>query len=172
MIEERWCIIPDWNDYAISDMGRVKRLTSYKRAIAGTILSQFLVCGYPSVNLSRRDGKRTSVRVHRLMAAAFLDKPPEAKEVNHIDACRSNNQLSNLEWVTSSGNRFHAHRVGSLKAKGQDNGYSRLIDEAVYAIRASFESSVILAKRFNVSPATIKDVRSGRTWRHLMSGAA
>ena len=33
-------------------------------------------------------------------------------EVNHIDGNRTNNQVSNLEWVTSSGNSYHASKTG------------------------------------------------------------
>lgn len=46
--------------------------------------------------------------VHRLVAEAFIENPRGLKEVNHIDANRENNHVSNLEWVSSSDNTEHA----------------------------------------------------------------
>lgn len=53
-----------------------------------------------------------SRHIHRLLALTFLPKPEtpvEELEVNHIDGVKTNNALSNLEWVTFSGNLFHAY---------------------------------------------------------------
>jgi len=96
-----------------------------------------------------------------------LQNPENLPEVNHIDACRSNNVIENLEWITSSGNRYHAYEVGGLCAKGEGNGYSKLNNEKVLKIRASSNAVESLALEFLVSKATIKDVLSRRTWRHI-----
>ena len=37
------------------------------------------------------------------------------KEVNHKDLNRSNNEVSNLEWVTSSDNQKHKYQNGNYK---------------------------------------------------------
>lgn len=50
--------------------------------------------------------------VHRLVAEAFIPNPNNLPEVNHIDGNRQNNNVSNLEWVTSQGNKLHAIRTG------------------------------------------------------------
>lgn len=165
-MEPRWKVISDFPNYAVSDDGQVKRLTTRNSARAGALLSQFLVSGYPSVNLVR-PGFRTSVRVHRLVAEAFLEMVPGATEVNHIDADRANNHHSNLEWVTASGNRFHAYVKGGLRADGENNGYSKLTNDVVHQIRGTDEDSRAVAQRFNVSVATIRDVRARRTWAHI-----
>ena len=48
--------------------------------------------------------------VHRLVASAFLGQPPSAEQwqVNHLDCCRSNNHLSNLEYATPRQNVQHS----------------------------------------------------------------
>lgn len=59
--------------------------------------------GYLLVDL--RDGEnRKQVRVHRLVALAFLPNPENLPTVNHRDECITNNELSNLEWMTIGDN--------------------------------------------------------------------
>lgn len=96
MTDERWATIEEFPNYAVSDHGRVKRLTTRNNAVAGKVLATFLVDGYLSVNLLHA-GRRESVRIHRLVAEAFIDNPDELPEVNHIDTNRANAYFKNLE---------------------------------------------------------------------------
>lgn len=162
---EEWRVVAPWPDYAVSSHGRIKRLTTRNSGVAGAILAQFLIAGYPSVNVSC-NGRRRSVRVHRLVAEAFIPNLNGGTEVNHIDAGRANNHVSNLEWVTASGNRLHGYQFGKLKAEGESNGYSKLTEIAVGLIRQG-GAEAALAARFSVSVRTIRDVRARRTWQHI-----
>ena len=169
-MRERWKVIQEWPNYAVSDKGRVKRLTHRNSGVAGKVLSQFFVTGYPSVNLTD-SGRRKSVRVHRLVADAFLSRPEGATEVNHIDASRDNNDVANLEWVSASGNRKHGFDHGACDAKGERNGYSKLTEADVCMIRQSPRLSrrgqEQLAEQLGVSAATVRDVAARRTWAHV-----
>ena len=51
--------------------------------------------------------------VHRLVAAAFLGLPSSSDRwmVNHMDGDRSNNRVSNLEYVTPAENALHAWSI-------------------------------------------------------------
>ena len=53
--------------------------------------------------------------IHRLLAILFIPNPLNKPEVNHIDGNKLNNDLSNLEWVTSSENTLHSFRIGLQK---------------------------------------------------------
>lgn len=168
---EEWKPIADWPDYAISNHGRVMRTTTYGRGIAGTIRKPVIVAGYLAVALTNRDGRRKMLHIHRLVALAFLGEPPAPDmEVNHIDADRLNPRLDNLEWMTKGQNRKHGYDVGFAEAKGERNGHSKLTTEQATIIRAEGADRsnwLGLAERFNVTTATVRDVATGRTWKHL-----
>ena len=67
--------------------------------------------GYLHVILCK-DGKRKTVKVHRLIAQAYLSDFCKELDVDHIDRDRLNNNLSNLRMVTTQQNMFNT------KAKG------------------------------------------------------
>jgi hypothetical protein len=70
--------------------------------------------GYMIVVLSK-NGIHKSIRVHRLVADAFLPNPESKTEVNHIDGNKANNRVSNLEWATRNENMSHAFTTGLAK---------------------------------------------------------
>lgn len=51
------------------------------------------------------------ISVHRLIAKQFIPNPTNRPCVNHIDGNKSNNNVTNLEWVTHSENQIHRCRV-------------------------------------------------------------
>lgn len=95
-------------------------------------------CGYKIVGFSS-GGKRKNFYVHRLVAWAFLPNQDKLPEVNHKDGNKSNNNVSNLEWVTGKENIQHALRNG-LKPSGSQNwnhnltgSQAKLVFEAYWA---------------------------------------
>ena len=59
--------------------------------------------GYYQVSF-RINGKKKYVRVHRLIAEAYIPNPLNYKQVNHKDGNKLNNSIDNLEWCTNSYN--------------------------------------------------------------------
>ena len=105
-MKEIWKDIKDYEGlYQVSNLGRVKSsytnrgLTGYKDT-----------CGYLLVGLYKNN-IRSSKKIHRLVAQAFIPNPDNKSQVNHIDEDKTNNNVSNLEWVTAKENLNHGTRT-------------------------------------------------------------
>lgn len=87
--------------YAVTEDGQVWSHISHKFLHPKVARNQYReVCLY-------KDGRKKMFYVHRLVAAAFIPNPDNLSEVNHLDFDKGNNDVSNLEWTTSSGNSKH-----------------------------------------------------------------
>lgn len=111
--------------YQVSDSGQVRSLDrevkyrdGRKRVFKGTVLKQRFTNGYPTVNLGKNK-KMETFQIHRIVANHFLEKPSYAECVNHIDGIKTNNNVSNLEWVTYARNNQHAREMGLNNSKGE-----------------------------------------------------
>jgi len=97
--------------YEVSENGDVKRIAETNNQYGkGYILKHNIINGYAHVQL-HKNGNVKSMRVHRLVAMAFILNPDGKPHVNHIDGNKLNNHVSNLEWCTPSENEIHKHRV-------------------------------------------------------------
>lgn len=96
-------------NYYVSDDGRVFNSKNKEKA------QRINKDGYLKVDLYR-NGNRTTERVNRLVATAFIPNPENKPDVNHKDGNKLNNHYSNLEWVTKSENMKHAYQTGLAKA--------------------------------------------------------
>ncbi len=110
---EIWVPIPKLkNKYEVSQHGRVRNV--YTKHVLKPELNQK---GYPRLTFRKSVVGRHNLKIHHLVAEAFLGPRPEGTEVNHIDLDKTNNRPSNLEYVTGEQNRVHfwQHRKASHK---------------------------------------------------------
>ena len=119
---EKWKKVESDERYSVSTLGRVKN------DITGAILKPFKIGSKGGQYYAVDMYPKKSIRVHRLVAMAFIPNKEHKKEVNHIDGNHFNNEVDNLEWVTGSENCKHAYRVlGKRKLFGADNSTSKRI---------------------------------------------
>lgn len=122
MVEE-WRDIPGYEGlYQASNLGRVKSLARLRTGIqAGYKLPERILkqnvdrIGYKFCGLYK-SGKVKTVRVHRLVALAFLPNPCDFPVINHKDENKTNNSVSNLEWCTQYYNCNYGSAIERRKA--------------------------------------------------------
>tara|TARA_R110000772_G_scaffold245420_2_gene358854 strand:+ start:245 stop:718 length:474 start_codon:yes stop_codon:yes gene_type:complete len=112
---EIWKSIKGYEDYQVSNLGRVKSLKCGKERIMKLTKSKK---GYLRKVFKIND-KLITRSIHQLVAVAFLNHTPCGLKlvVDHIDNNKLNNKLSNLQLITS--------RMNSSKdVKGKTSKYT------------------------------------------------
>lgn len=99
--------------YKVSSNGRVISLARnidngvsiyYSKPI---LLMQYISStGYCVVTLCK-NAVCKKLRVHRLVAIAFIDNPENKQYIDHINTIRIDNRIENLRWVTRSENSLN-----------------------------------------------------------------
>lgn len=168
---EVWKQIPGHPGYEASSLGRIRsidRAETYfrkdcknpiNRSFKGKILKQYLENnGYLTVFL----GRGTIFRSHRLVYEAFYGKIPKGKVINHKDCIKTNNNIKNLEDITTAENISHAWNSGVYRACLSKK--PPLTEAEIHAIRFFYPKTKdgygygvakILAKVFNRSKKTM-----------------
>ena len=163
---EVWKNIPEYEEYQVSNYGRVKSLDRiikqyghknfYERVMRGKILKpRTQNGGYLIVCLSH-NGKRIAKTIHRLVAITFIGNR-EGLDVNHKDGNKQNNKLENLEWVTRSENIKHDYHI-----LGHTHNLCKVRCIETGEEFASIKQASI---KYNINYGSIVNALSGRTKR-------
>jgi len=170
MIEE-WRIVPEYEVYAVSNFGRIKRLVGY-----GCRSERMLGVWNGFVNICYKD-KRSATGIAPLILKAFGIHPPSIDSVaRHLDDDRTNNCLANLAWGTQKQNVRDAVRNGKFRPTCGEKHHTTVLTESdVVNIRALYRPSgaihdglvSALAERYGVTTETIRNIAKRRTWKHV-----
>lgn len=157
-MEEIWKDITGYKGlYQISSLGRVK---SSRHDI---ILKTYVNRGYHQVHLSKNNIK-SSRTIHRLVAEASIPNPENKPQVNHIDEDKSNNSMSNLNWMTAKENSNHGTRslrVGVASGKTRSKPVKAI--NVTSGVTLKFESAAQCAKILSVSQGNVTRTLKGRS---------
>lgn len=181
---EEWRIVTDRPHYAVSSLGRVKRVVPGARNHTCRVLAPYRNNkGYLCVDLAT-GGRRVRRLVNRLVCTAFHGPAPfEGADAAHGDGNPLNNVPTNLRWASRAENMADAQRHGTIARgathgrhtkpertpRGESHGHAKLTEEIVRAIRSAPRingSGRALARIHNISPATVSLIRSRKIWSH------
>lgn len=171
--------IPGFPDYTITKDGRV--WTKPRRGSGCNLIGKWLEPlkqrGYLYFTLWKNN-KGYRVGIHRLLLLTYVNPCPKGMECRHLDGNPANNRLDNLKWGTRKENMQDAIKHGTHNClhrnrRGENNGRNKMTDVKVKVMRylrdiAKF-SIRDLMWQFDIGRTTVKDICSGKTWRHLLS---
>ena len=170
---EVWKDIRDYEGlYQVSNWSRVRSLDRYVNANNGSLqFKQGKILktrqtwdGYLIVDLHKA-GRIKTVKVHRLVAEAFIPNPDNLPQVNHKDENKQNNVVTNLEWCTNDYN-YHYGTCIERKAKSKqipikqytlDGEFVREWESAIQAEREGSFMSTTITKCCKGKQKTHKD---------------
>lgn len=123
--------------------------------------------GYELVNFCAPGRRRKAVRIHVLVAEAFIGPRPPGKMVRHLDDIKSHNNLSNLAYGTHKENSDDS-RLNGTRAIGEVNGHSKLTNEAVVALRQlrGLMPQTVISEWLGVTQDIVSKAQRGETWKH------
>lgn len=115
-MEEIWRPVVGYEGlYEVSSYGRVRRVNK-------GLLKLQNVKGYNQVCLYKC-GIRKIIKVHRMVAIAFIPNPDNLPQVNHRDEVKSNNCVENLEWCDNKYNNNYGTKIERHKQTMFNLGY-------------------------------------------------
>ena len=144
---EYWCDVKSFPNYEVSNLGNIRNRKTNKALKPYLTNRGYLTVGF------WMDGKKKRVSIHRLVAQAFLQNPDNLTEVNHINGCKTDNNLNNLEWISGSANIFHAYQTGLRNAKLTSSDKEKILQLLQQGL-----THRAIGKMFNVSHSTVGSI--------------
>jgi len=147
--------------YQVSNLGRVKhleRIGRREKIIKERILRPGKSSkGYYVVSLCKEANRKT-YQVHRLVAKTFIDNEQGKPQVNHKDEDKTNNNVTNLEWVTAKENINYGSRT-TRTSKSKSKRIKVIYQDDTYEF---WDSATEFEKSFGIGRGCINNVLGGR----------
>lgn len=176
---ERWkAVLGSEGAYEVSDFGRVRSLDrvidsfapsarGYPKRVRGKMLKpQLHSGGYLQAGLGLDVGTRL---IHVLVLEAFVGPAPAGAEGSHVDGCKANCCLTNLQWETHQSN-VDRRVVHGTNPVGERNGMRVLTEQEAREIRRRAESGepyASIAADFPTSDRNVGKIARRERWTHV-----
>lgn len=144
--------------YEVSSFGRIRSIGQGIgcKPNGGILTPRFNNDGYLQIHL-RKNGKDYSLKIHRIVAQAFIPNPHNLPCVNHKDEDKTNNSVENLEWCDRSYNVNYGSRNSKVAIKLRKRVHQFEGDELV----GIYDSASLAAKFLGLNGNTIKRTCQG-----------
>lgn len=109
----------------------VNRYGTVRNDITGRLLVPYSNGKYLCVKLRKYNGLTKNVKVHRLVANAWVENPLGKECIDHINNNRIDNRASNLRWATYSENNAN-------KPKRQGDGSTSRYKGVMYDVNKGY----------------------------------
>jgi hypothetical protein len=183
MTEEIWKPVVGFeHSHEVSNLGNlrtIQRHVQVEHSVYGHVFRRWLPQrrvtprrdknGYSIANLAIAKEKTETVKVHRVVAQAFIPNPYNLPQVNHKNGVKGDNRVENLEWCTNIQNRHHAVSTG-LHATGEQASRSHLKERDVQEIRYLRKcglDGVTIGKMYGVSHKIVSSIHTRRSWKYV-----
>lgn len=171
-MNEEWRDVEGYPGYKVSSQGRI--IGKRGKVIRGARDKD----GYAIICVNTRTPNVKTLKIHKLIAAAFLGPIPEGMQINHKNGIKDDNRSENLEVVTPAENTRHTFRelgrVGRNVAprRGSAHHNSVLTEDDVRRIRllhAGGMSAYMMYKNrlFPVSIPVLRGIIQRKSWAHV-----
>lgn len=180
-LDEKWkdiYINEELSKYMISNYGRVVSFHKNKSKLLKNFKTK---SGYEYICLSHNGADKWCF-IHRLVAEYFIEIPKELLqqgysynnlEVNHKNGTydgKSDNRYTNLEWVTSSENKYHAYNTG-LKKKGEESPASIYSEDKIIAACDLLEENKLSVRKITemtgIPYSTLAQLLTKNQWKDI-----
>lgn len=158
-VAEEWRIVPGFENYDVSNAGRVRNNKTRR------ILKGIAHRGYLVVKLGRPN---RAYGIHQVVAWAFKGPCQPGMVVNHRNGIKTDNRPDNLEYTTNEGNVRHAYRTNLISNVGELNGKARLSEQDVRRIRTEGLTTKQIREQFGVGRHVAYQIRHKKTWKTVV----
>lgn len=98
--------------------------------------------GYAQTRFYQKGRGGVTVKVHRLVAEAFIPNERKKPFVNHLNGVKDDNRVGNLEWCTLAENSKHASDL-NLLSYGERHHFCVITDKTIRNIRDDFKKKTL-----------------------------
>lgn len=173
---EEWREIEGFPRYQVSNYGRVKSFTNPNKP--KILRPHQLKSGYLMVHLAKGEEwgscQTECVRIHKLVADAFIPNPLNRCHIRHINQDRTDNRVENLRWTTpeESANDpiTKANRMAAVPQRIEKVSKPVLVYDEDLNLLSAFTSTAETARQLNLQQGNIVNCCSGslKHYKHLI----